>query len=130
MYMYVHACMSLTHTRANVCLHYGMSIGDHKVATQRTWLCTVDIGNPTFSCFTTIMCILSLSSLQTDNYIEVVTSPDHSQRGAQLSILFPCPVEKVSKAIQAKGAAVSVNNLHVLLILKLDTCSHSMYIAH
>ena len=49
---------------------------------------------------------LSLS-LHTDNYIEVVTSPDPSQCGAQLSILFSCPVEKVSKAIQAKGAAVS-----------------------
>ena len=39
--MYVHACMLLTHTRANVCLHYRMSIGDHKVAMQRTWLCTL-----------------------------------------------------------------------------------------
>ena len=42
-----------------------------------------------------------------ENYIEVVTSPDPSQRGAQLSIMFSYPIDEVSKAIQAKGAAVS-----------------------
>ena len=43
----------------------------------------------------------------TDNYIEVVTSPNPSERGAQLSIMFSCPIDEVSKAIQARGAAVS-----------------------
>ena len=43
----------------------------------------------------------------TANHIEVVTSPDPSQRGAQLSLMFSCPIEKVSKSIQAKGAGVS-----------------------
>ena len=49
--------------------------------------------------------------MYTDNYIDIVTSSDPSQRGAQLSLMFSCPVDKVSTAIQAKGAAVSALTL-------------------
>ena len=95
-YMYV--------TRTNLDIHVHI----HVYVQMHPFMCTANIVYYVHTLYICTQLSFSFSlSLSTANYIEVVTSPDPSQRGAQLSLMFSCPIEKVSKAIQAKGAAVS-----------------------